>query len=142
MYSRTMAAQLSGSSAINLLNRRVCSCMTRCLWPLYVHLTLITVPHYVCPLCPADTPSWLPVHSRQCHSGPRLTGWQCPLCAVVNASVCASVPLANWLSVPSLCTVDKEPGRHGAHTVGHWGTVIQRVQTTTQTGGTQWGTLG
>ena len=52
------------------------------------------------------------------------------------------MPLADWLYVPSVCTVDKQADRCGTHTVGHWGTVIQRAQTTSQSGahsGAHWG---
>ena len=52
-------------------------------------------------LCPAPTPrlvvSAMCVYSRQCPSGPHLTGCQCSLCTVVSA-------LADWLSVPSVCS--------------------------------------
>ena len=63
------------------------------------------------------------------------------------------------MSVPFVCTVDKQADRHGTHTLGHCHTegtnsqtyrgtldhcqlYIQRTQTTTERGGTQWGTLG
>ena len=48
---------------------------------------------------------------------PSLPGWLLvpPECTV------DSVPLSDWLAVCSVCTVDRQLDRQGAHTYGHWG---------------------
>ena len=80
----------------------------------------------LCPLFPAPNPSAL----CTVDSGPRLTGWQCPLCTVDGDPVC---PCLTGCLCP-LYVVDRQPDRKEAHTVGHWGTVIQRAHTTSRSG--------
>ena len=101
MYSRAAAAQSSGSSAIDLLNRPVCTCLT----------------------------CWLPVpcvqcmYSSQCPSGARLTGWQCALSTAVSAKQADR----HWRHTVGHCgTVIQRAqtaSQSGAHSGAHWGII-------------------
>ena len=116
------------------------------------------MPHYACPrsvwlfvpFFPSSQPQ-CPAYSRQCPSGPHLTGWQCPMCTVDSAPVCPCLtgclcPL--YVQLTSNLT-DRGHTQQGTgalsyrghrqlvsqgHKVGHCQLYIQRAPTASQTG--------